>query len=298
MSEVRRVGWIGTGIMGVPMARHVLEAGYRLTVHSRTRGKAKPLVERGAAWADTPEALAADADAVISMVTDSPDVEAVYLGSAGLVRSIRRGALAIDMSTVAPATARRVAAALAERGADFLDAPVSGGSWGAEQATLSIMVGGEPDVLERSRPILELFGKSITHCGPVGAGQATKLCNQILCAGHLVAACEALVFARKNGLDPRTMLEAVAGGAAGSWVVSNLAPRMIARDFAPGFMIDLQQKDLRLVLETARETLACLPATALANQLLTAAQAAGHGKLGTQALIETAESLNTLIHEG
>jgi 3-hydroxyisobutyrate dehydrogenase len=297
VSEIKQIGWIGTGIMGVPMAGHVLEAGYALMVHSRTRAKAEPLVERGAIWAETPEALAADADAVISMVTDSPDVEAVYLGGAGVVRSIRRGALAIDMSTAAPGTARRVAAALGKRGVGFLDAPVSGGSWGAEQATLSIMVGGEAGVLERARPVLELFGKGITHCGPVGAGQATKLCNQILCAGHLVAACEALVFARKNGLDPGKMLGAVAGGAAGSWVVNNLAPRMIARDFAPGFMIDLQQKDLRLVLETARETLACLPATALANQLLTAAQAAGHGKLGTQALIETVDSLNNFISE-
>jgi 3-hydroxyisobutyrate dehydrogenase len=297
VSGFNRVGWIGTGIMGVPMAGHLLEAGYPLMVHSRTRAKAEPLVRRGAVWRETPQTLAADVDAVITMVTDSPDVEAVYLGGAGLVRSIRRGALAIDMSTVAPATARGVGAALAERGVGFLDAPVSGGSWGAEQATLSIMVGGEPDVLERARPILELFGNSVTHCGPIGAGQATKLCNQILCAGHLVAACEALIFARENGLDPHTTLKAVAGGAAGSWVVNNLAPRMIARDFAPGFMIDLQQKDLRLVLETARESLSCLPATALANQLLSAAQAAGHGRLGTQALIDTVDGLRSHIQD-
>jgi 3-hydroxyisobutyrate dehydrogenase len=228
------------------------------------------------------------------MVTDSPDVEAVYLGENGAARALRPGSLAVDMSTVAPATARRIGSALAERGVDFLDAPVSGGSWGAEQASLSIMVGGSDTALARARPLLEAMGKTITHCGPIGAGQATKLCNQILCAGHLLAACEALVFARKNGVDCERMLSAVSGGAAGSWVIGNLAPRMVAGDFAPGFMIDLQQKDLRLVLEAARETPTCLPGTALVSQLLASNQARGGGAEGTQALIRVLEDLNDL----
>ena len=294
MNPIKRVGWIGTGIMGVPMAEHLMRAGFSLTVHTRTRSKAESLIADGADWADSPQACAAKADALITMVTDSPDVEAVYLGESGAARALRPGSLAVDMSTVAPATARRVGSALAERSVDFLDAPVSGGSWGAEQASLSIMVGGSEAALKRARPLLGAMGKTITHCGPIGAGQATKLCNQILCAGHLLAACEALVFARKNGVDSERMLSAVSGGAAGSWVIRNLAPRMVAGDFAPGFMIDLQQKDLRLVLEAARETPTCLPGTALVSQLLASNQARGVGTEGTQALIRVLEDLNDL----
>lgn len=294
MSRIKRVGWIGTGIMGVPMAGHLMRAGFSLTVHTRTRSKAESLMADGAVWADSPEACAAQADVLVTMVTDSPDAEKVYLGESGAGKALRSGSLAMDMSTVAPATARRIGSALAERGVDFLDAPVSGGSWGAEQASLSIMVGGSEAALARARPLLEKMGKTITHCGPIGAGQATKLCNQILCAGHLLAACEALVFARKNGVDSERMLSAVSGGAAGSWVIENLAPRMVAGDFAPGFMIDLQQKDLRLVLEAARETPTCLPGTALVNQLLASNQARGGGAEGTQALIRVLEKLNDL----
>jgi len=292
--SIRRVAFIGTGIMGQPMARNLLKAGFEVAAYNRTAEKARVLATAGAKLAGSVAECVRDAEAVISMVPDSPDVEAVYLAPGGVGDSAPAGALAIDMSTVAPAVARRVAEALAGRRLAFLDAPVSGGQWGAINATLSIMVGGQPAAFERAQPLFRALGKVIVHCGPNGAGQTTKLCNQILVAGHLLAAGEALVFARKAGLDASKMLEAVSGGAAGSWVVSNLAPRMRDRDFAPGFMIDLQQKDLRLVLETARQTLAALPGTALVNQLMAGSQAWGEGRLGTQALIKVLERLNAL----
>jgi 3-hydroxyisobutyrate dehydrogenase len=218
-------------------------------------------------------------------------VEAVYLGPEGACRTLRAGTLCIDMSTIAPEMARRVAGKVGECGGAFLDAPVSGGKTGAEAGILSIMVGGEPGEVERARPVFEVLGKSTVHCGPVGHGQLTKLCNQILCGLNLLAVSEALVFAKRVGLDPETMLKAVSGGAAGSWAVDNLGTRMLARDFAPMFMIDLQQKDLRITLRTAGEGHASLPGTALVSQLLAANQAAGEGREGTQALVKTLERL-------
>lgn len=292
--SIRTVAFIGTGIMGAPMARNVLKAGFRVAVYNRTIEKAGPLVADGATLATSIARCVEGADAVISCVPDSPDVEAVYLSPGGVCDHLGAGTLAVDMSTIAPAVARRVAAELAARGVAFLDAPVSGGQWGAVGGTLSIMVGGEARAVERAMPLLAAMGKTIVHCGPSGAGQTTKLCNQILCAGNLLAACEAIVFARKAGLDVSKMLEAVAGGAAGSWVLDNLAPRMLRGDFDPGFMIDLQQKDLRLVLETARQTLACLPGTALASQLMASNQAWGEGRLGTQTLVNVIERLSAV----
>jgi 3-hydroxyisobutyrate dehydrogenase len=195
------------------------------------------------------------------------------------------------MSTISPRATREIHARLADRGIVMLDAPISGGSWGAEQGTLSIMVGGDGDALDRVRPVLEAMGKSITHCGPTGSGQATKLCNQISCVLNLQAVCESLVLATRSGLDPAVMIEAIKDGAAGSWALSNLGPRMCSRDFAPGFMVDLQQKDLRLVMEAADELNIPLPGTAMVHQFLSALQRDGAGREGTQALIKVIERL-------
>lgn len=288
------VGLIGTGIMGEPMARNLIKAGFSLTVYNRTAARADGLVRLGAARAESAADVAHRSDVVISIVSDSPDVEAVYLGEHGVVAGLRRGSVCIDMSTVSPATAERVAAEVEKRGGAFLDAPVSGGKTGAEQGTLSVMIGGDPATIDRVRPVLEVLGKRFVHCGPVGAGQKAKLCNQIIVALNLLAVGEAVVFARKIGLDPAVMLDAVSGGAAASWAVSNLGPRMIARDFKPMFMIDLQQKDLKITLAAAGRASAPLPGTALVHQLLSANQAWGEGADGTQALVKTLERLANL----
>jgi len=285
------IGLVGTGIMGLPMGSNLLRAGYPLLVFNRTKDKAKPLIAQGARWADSPAAITRQSDVVITMVTDSPDVQKVYLADEGIVGGIKPGALCIDMTTASPELARRLAEALKQRSCGFLDAPVSGGKTGAEAGTLSIMVGGDADDLRRGKPILEAMAKTIVHCGPAGTGQLTKLCNQIVVGLNLLAACECLVFARQAGLDPQVVLQAVSKGAAGSWALDNLAPRMLARDFAPMFMIDLQQKDLRMALEAASASKAPLPGTALVHQLLGSNQAFGEGREGIQALVKTLERL-------
>lgn len=287
----QRVGLIGTGIMGVPMALNVIRAGFDLAVHTRTKAKAQPVLDAGACWLDSPRTLAAEVDVVVTIVPDSPDVEAVYLGDRGVCAGMRSGMIAVDMSTVSPQVARSVGRAVQEGGGVFLDAPVSGGKTGAEAGTLAIMVGGDAAALHRAMPVLEAMGKTIVHCGPCGAGQLTKLCNQIICGLNLLAVSEAMVFAKKAGLDAEIMLEVVSAGAAGSWAVNNLGTRMAKRDFAPMFMIDLQQKDLRIALDSAREAQAPLPGTAMVHQLLAANQAVGEGGEGTQALVKTLERL-------
>lgn len=293
----KTIGWIGVGIMGEPMARNLLRAGFAVLVHSRTRSRADALVSEGAFWIDSPAELVGKCDVVISCVPDSPDVEAVYLGPRGVCEGVRPGSLCIDMSTISPEVARRVDAAIRGKGGAFLDAPVSGGKTGAHAGTLVIMVGGKEADVQRADPIFRAMGKTIVPCGPVGSGQLTKLCNQILCAVNLLGVCEALVFARKVGLDPERMLQAVSAGAAGSWALSNLGPRMITRDFAPMFMIDLQQKDLRITLQSAAAPNVPLPGTALVSQMLAANQAHGEGREGTQAMIKTLERLAGLVEQ-
>ncbi|MHC5111596.1 MAG: NAD(P)-dependent oxidoreductase [Planctomycetota bacterium] len=282
---------IGTGIMGEPMARNLINAGYTVRVYNRTASKTEALVALGASRFESPGAAAAEASVVISCVSDSPDVLDVYLGDAGIVSALAPGTQCIDMSTIAPDVARRVAQAVAGRGGSFLDAPVSGGRNGAESGQLSIMVGGEAGDVERATPIFDVLGKQSVHGGPVGHGQLMKLCNQILCGLNLLAVSEAVVFARRMGLDVSTMLRAVSGGAAGSWAVDNLGPRMENRDFAPMFMVDLQQKDLRIVLDAAARAPLPLPGTALVSQLLASNQAQGEGCDGTQALVKVVERL-------
>ena len=285
------VAFIGLGIMGLPMAGHLLSAGHTLVVHTRTKSKADALLGRGARWADSPTEAAEGAQFVFVCVTDTPDAQDVIVGPRGVVRSARQGLVVVDHSTISPAATRQMSAALAARGAALLDAPVSGGDVGARNATLAIMVGGDEAAFGRVEPLLRVMGKTITYCGPSGAGQLTKLVNQILVSVTNLATCEALVFAKKHGLDLEKTIGAVAPGAAGSWQLANLGPRMAAGDNRAGFMVDLQQKDLRLVLQSAADSNTSLPATSLVHQLFAAAQAAGHGRDGTQSLFTVLEKL-------
>lgn len=286
-----RVGFIGLGIMGLPMAANLLRSGFPVTVWNRSRPGIEAALASGATEAASPRAVARSSDVLITIVTDSPDVEAVLFGPDGAADGFRPGAVFIDMSTISPAVTRDLAGRLAQRGVAMLDAPVSGGEGGARSSTLAIMVGGEREVVERARPLFEALGKTIVHVGPVGAGQTVKLCNQVAGAIHLLAMSECLVLAQKAGVDLAKMLEAVSSGAAASWMLSNLAPRVLDRDFAPGFMIRLQQKDLRLALAAAQELELALPGTALVHQLFHALEADGAQDEGTQALVRTIEAM-------
>jgi 3-hydroxyisobutyrate dehydrogenase len=272
------------------MAGHLLAAGYPLVVHSRSKHKADDLLARGATWADSPAAATANADVVFVCVTDTPDVESVLLGDAGVIHSARSGLIVVDHSTISPAATRVFAEKLSAHGTVLLDAPVSGGDLGARNATLSIMVGGAEDAFQRVLPHLHKMGKTITHCGSSGSGQMTKLVNQILVSVTNLAVCEALTLATAGGLDAAKTITAVAGGAAGSWQLSNLGPKMIAGDFAPGFMIDLQHKDLRLVLEAAADAGLKLQTTQRVTKLFEEAMKQGRGRDGTQALFEIVKS--------
>jgi len=280
------IGFIGTGIMGRSMAGHLQAAGHRLHVHNRTRAKAEPLLAAGGRWHDEPGGVAAAADVVFTMLGFPRDVEEVYLGPAGLVRAARPGALLIDMTTSSPALAARVAAAGADRGLDCLDAPVSGGDVGARNATLVIMAGGSPAAFERALPLLERLGTSITRLGPAGSGQRCKLANQIAVAVGMVAWCEALAHARAGGLDPVAVQQVIAGGAAGSWALTNLAPRALSGDFAPGFLVRHLVKDIRLAREAAAETGVEFPGLDVAERLYDRVMAAGHEADGTQVLLD------------
>jgi len=282
-----RLGFVGTGIMGSGMASNLVAKGHPLTVWNRTRVKAEAI--EGAEVADSLEDLAAASDVIMICVSDSPDVVDVVEG--GLMAGLRDGQLIVDHSTISPAVTRTLAEKVAARGVDWLDAPVSGGSEGAAKGTLSTMVGGLAENLERVRRYLESYSATITHVGPVGSGQLVKLVNQILVVGNQMAVSEALFFARRAGLDLAATLDAVKGGAAGSWMLANRGPQMIADDWRPGFTIDLQQKDLRLVLDTADDQGTPLPATGLIFQLYRALQATGHGQEGNHALIKALEQM-------
>ena len=286
-----RIGVIGTGIMGGPMARNLVKGGFKVTAYNRTAARAEALVPDGVEVAQSIAEVGERCSVVITMVPDTPDVLGVVEGDGGLASSMKAGSVLIDMSTVSPAATRELAGRLASAGIAMLDAPVSGGSWGAQQGTLTIMVGGEQATFERCLPVFEAMGKSITLMGPSGMGQTTKLVNQILVAGTASAVAEALVFAAAQGADLLKTIEAVSGGAAGSWQLANLGPRMAQGDFAPGFMVKLQQKDLRLIQEAAQETHVPLAVTSMARQYFTALEAIGLGDEGTQAIIKAVEAL-------
>lgn len=285
----RTIGFIGLGIMGLSMAKRLIEAGHRVTVYNRTASKAEPLIALGARQAATPRDAAKGNEIVISIVTDSPDVEAVLLGKDGAVHAAEKNALFIDMSTIAPETARSVGQALKAKGIAFLDAPVTGGDVGAREGTLSILVGGDKDDLERAREVFNVMGKRITHCGPQGAGQTVKACNQILCAMNMMGIVEALHLAKLSGIDQSLVVEALTPGAGGSWALEKLGSRIAKGDFNPGFYVDLIQKDLRIVQDEAKKLGLPLEGTAVTQKLFEDNQKKGEGKLGTQAMYKAVE---------
>lgn len=292
--EQAQIGFVGLGIMGASMARNLVEAGHEVTVWNRSPGPADELAERGASVAASPAALAEGSDIVMVCVSDTPDVEAVVFGDAGIVEGLRAGALVIDHSTISPVATQDFAARVRAAGGHWLDAPISGGSEGAAQGTLSIMVGGDADQLARALPYLEVVGSTITHVGPQGAGQLVKAVNQILVVVTQLGVSEALLLAEAGGLDLRSTLDAVSGGAAGSWMLSHRGPQMIERDWRPGFTIDLQQKDLRIVLDTADSLGVPVPGTSLVFQLYRALQQQGLGSEGNHALVKALEELSGL----
>lgn len=287
-----RIGWIGSGVMGASMAGRLINAGYALTVFNRTRVRAQPLLDRGAQWADSPAAAAERADVVATIVGYPRDVEEVILGEAGVLAASQPPRIIIDFTTSSPDLARRIAREAAARGIAALDAPVSGGDIGARNGTLSIMVGGDAAALDSIRPILAHLGQKITHQGPPGSGQHTKMVNQILIATMMIGVCEGLLYAHRAGLDPLKAIEAVGSGAAGSWSINNLGPRIVRRDFAPGFYVEHFLKDMGIALAEARRMNLALPGLALAEQLYRAVEAHGHGRSGTQALMIALERLS------
>jgi 3-hydroxyisobutyrate dehydrogenase len=289
MSET--IGFIGLGIMGRGMSHNLLKAGFDVRVWNRTAARMAELVTAGATAATSPADVAAHSDIIIVCVSDTPDVEAVILGENGVIQGARPGSLVVDMSTISPKATEALASRLAEKKVAMLDAPISGGSEGAVKGTLSIMVGGAGEQFRRALPVFQAMGKTITHVGGHGAGQMVKLVNQILVVGTMQAVSEALLFAQAGGLDLEQCLTAVAGGAAGSWMLSNRGPQLLARDWRPGFTIDLQQKDLRLVLQAADQMGLPLLGTSLIFQLYRSLQQQGLGSEGNHALVKALENL-------
>jgi len=287
-----RIGWIGTGVMGLPMCGHLMQAGYAVTVHTRTRARAATLLDQGATWADSPANVARQSDVVVTMVGFPDDVRAVHLGETGVLKGMRRGGIVCDMTTTRPRLAIEIAESASAIGVSAIDAPVSGGDVGARNAALSIMVGGDRTAVDTIRPMLELLGKSVVYQGPPGAGQHAKMCNQIVIASTMIGVCESLLYCHRAGLDAGTMLESIRGGAAGCWTLDNLAPRVLKRNFDPGFRVDHFIKDMGIALEEAARMKLSLPGLALAHQLYLSLRAAGHGNRGTHALILALERMS------
>jgi len=292
------IGFIGLGIMGRGMARNLLKAGFALNVWNRTAPTMEPLIKLGAVGTNSAADLAAQSDIIISCVSDTPDVEEVVLGEDGAIHGIAEGNLLVDMSTISPQTTREIAHRLSQQGVHMLDAPISGGSEGAANGTLSIMIGGSEDQVARAMPAFEAMGKTITHVGDIGAGQTVKLVNQILVVVTMLGIGEALLLAQAGGLDLQKTLDAVSQGAAGSWMLSNRGPQVVDRDWRPGFTIDLQQKDLRLVLEAADQLGVPMLGTGTVFQLYRSLQQQGLGAEGNHALVKALENLSGLTIAG
>ena len=272
-----KIAYIGLGTMGAPMARNLLQAGFEVTVHNRSRDKEVPLQEAGANRAASPQEAAQNADVVITNVSDTPDVEAVVLGEQGALSGMKAGSVLVDMSTISPIATRHIAAVLAEKEVDMLDAPVSGGSEGAEKGTLSIMVGGRADIVERLMPVLNAVGSTVTHVGDIGSGQITKAINQIIIAGTYAAVAEGLMMGLAAGIDIEAAHRAVSGGAAGSWTLTNRGSNMINNEYPLGFRTRLHRKDLGIALETARDLGVPIPVAAYVEQLETSLVKRGYG---------------------
>ena len=285
------IGWIGTGVMGSSMCGHVLRAGYRVTLHSRTKAKAQPLLDLGATWAENPRAVATDSNLLFTMVGFPQDVRAVYFGETGILADARAGMTLIDMTTTDPALSREMAERATAKGLSAIDAPVSGGDVGARNATLSIMVGGDREAVQAVMPLFELLGKTIVHQGGPGTGQQAKLCNQIVIAGTMIGVCESLLYGYKAGLDLNRMLDSIRGGAAACWTLDHLAPRILQRNFAPGFFVEHFVKDMGLALEESKRMGLVLPGLTLVHQLYQTVQTLGHGRSGTHALMLALEAL-------
>ena len=287
-----QIAWVGTGIMGASMAGHLLRAGHALRVHTRTRARADELVEGGAVWCDTPAETARGADVCCLMVGYPADVEAVVLGPGGILEGTEAGALLIDFTTSSPDLAQRIANEARQRQVAALDAPVSGGDVGARNATLSIMVGGEPAAFARAEPLLQALGRTVVLQGPSGMGQHTKMVNQVLIATNMIGVCEGLLYARRVGLDPETVLRSVGGGAAASWSLDNMLPRILKDDLEPGFVVEHFVKDMDIALEECARMGLNLPGLQLARDLYGQLEELGGGKRGTQALVLALDALN------
>ena len=279
-----RLGWIGTGVMGQSMCSHLIAKGFSLTVYNRTKAKAQPLLDKGAVWGATPKQVAQQSDVIFAIVGFPRDVREVFLGHDGALAGSKPGTILVDMTTSEPSLAVEIYEAAKAKGVHAVDAPVSGGDVGAREARLSIMIGGDREVVEALQPCWEAMGKTIIHQGGAGAGQHTKMVNQTLIAANMIGVCEALLYAYKAGLDLPTVLQSVAPGAAGSWSLSNLGPRIIANNFDPGFFVEHFIKDMKIALDEAERMGLCLPGLALAKQLYVSLQAQGHGRDGTHAL--------------
>jgi 3-hydroxyisobutyrate dehydrogenase len=279
-----RIGWIGTGVMGASMCGHLIDKGFAATVYNRSKGKAQPLLSKGVTWADTPKAVAEQSDVIFSIVGFPADVREVILGAQGALAGCTPGKILVDMTTSEPSLAVEIYDAAKTKGVYSVDAPVSGGDVGAREARLSIMIGGDKDVVEALRPCFECMGKTIIHQGEAGAGQHTKMVNQILIASNMVGVCEALLYGYKAGLDLNVVLQSVGPGAAGSWSLNNLGPRIINNNFDPGFFVEHFIKDMGIALEESKRMGLAMPGLALANQLYVALKAQGHGRDGTHAL--------------
>ncbi len=287
------IGWVGTGVMGRWMCQHIMDLGYSATVYNRTKAKVEPLIDAGASWADSPSEVAAASDVIFSIVGFPPDVREVYLGDNGVLKSAKSGSIIVDMTTTEPSLAQEIYAAAQPQGVSSIDAPVSGGDVGAREARLSIMVGGDGDAVEAVMPLFEAMGQNIVHQGGAGAGQHTKMCNQITIAGTMIGVCEALLYGYKAGLDLEVMLSSISGGAAACWSLDNLAPRVLQRNFDPGFFVEHFIKDMGIALDEAKKMNLSLPGLALVHQLYLAVQAQGHGRLGTQALMLALEQMSS-----
>jgi 3-hydroxyisobutyrate dehydrogenase len=288
------IGWIGTGVMGSSMCSHLIKKGYKTVVYNRTRRKAKSLIEQGAKWAKTPKDVAENADVIFTIVGFPNDVRQVYFGGDGILEGIQKGSLVVDMTTTQPSLAEEIYQAAKLRGASSVDAPVSGGDIGAQGGTLSIMVGGDKKVVDSVMPLFKLMGKNIVHQGGAGKGQHAKMCNQIMAASLMIGVCETLLYGYKAGLDLDTMLSSVGKGAAASWMLTNLAPRMVKRDFRPGFYVEHFIKDMGIALEEAKKMNLSLPGLSLVQQLYMATKAQGHGRKGTQSLLLALEKISNV----
>ena len=285
------IGWIGTGVMGLSMCKHLLSKGYAVTVYNRTKSKAQSLLAGGARWAETCQEVADQSEVVFTMVGYPEDVRQVYFGDSGILAGARSGAILVDMTTTSPSLAREIYQTALAKSVQAVDAPVSGGDVGARAGTLSIMVGGEEEVVKVILPLLQIVGKQIVHQGLAGSGQHAKMCNQIVIASTMVGVCECLLYGHKSGLDLETMLRSITKGAAACWTLDHMAPRILKRDFDPGFFVEHFIKDMSIALDEAQRLNIALPGLALVHQLYLALRAQGHGKLGTQALMLALEQL-------